>query len=94
MVLALETERQQGVEQEDGERGCPNCARIEEELQEFRVWNEFIEFEFSCAEVESDLVKSILTWVRARHLLRTDKKASLLELSEAAEKSWRGGVRC
>ena len=80
--------RHQCVEQAGAESDCPNCARLQEESQESKVWDEFFEFEVACAEDESDLVKSILTWVRTRHLLGTNRHVSLLELSEAAEKSW------
>lgn len=57
-------------------------------FEDFKAWDEFMEFEVNCAEDEGDLVQSILTWVRTRRLLGTNRAASLLELSEAAEKSW------
>ncbi len=83
-----EAGRHQYVKKARSERHCPNCARMTEKLQDFKMWDEFFEFEVACAEDESDLLKSILTFVRTRHLLGTNRHASLLELSEAAQKSW------
>ena len=58
---AREMAGRQCVEQAGAESDCPNCARLQEELQESKVWDEFFEFEVANAEDESDLVKSTLT---------------------------------
>ena len=68
--------------------GCPNCIQQERELQQYKSWEEFFEWEVANADDEEELVKSILVWVRTRHLQWTGRHVSLTEYIEAAEQNW------
>ena len=73
---------------------CANCVRLQSEnerlnreVQKYKSLDEFFETEVTCVADEEELVKSILVWVRTRHLRQTGRHVSLLEYIEAADQS-------